>query len=603
MALEIRVSNLLPLISFATRAGSATQADLTAIQADVDALEAQMPLKADKAITITGGGLAIGGGSLVTNQVLTVTKATGAQAEAGSLDTAAVTPLALKTPLDTIRNITITGTTLAAGGGNLTANRVIDVAKASIAETEAGLIDTKAVTPFGMAGLIASMSSAIDALEERVDALQDIIAETLPEALIIVSYGQSLARRRDEAPGRITTVAATDYFMPAGGSEPDDFPTFDGNDAHMSDWVEFAAFVPFVENASSGGTGGEGWGGGLGYQFRRNGNIGPMVFFCPADGSRHWRELRPGTGRWGNLMSYMYNAYEYLRARGELNIRPRFFWTQIEADCDTVAPGGGTSEPVISQAETVTMLNELIKVFNHDMSIAFDKDMSGEPIYITPLNSSAYPDVLLAAPHPARSAASRYAQAGQLEACKANSSKLILLPPHHQFFTYMDSDGVHLGPQGRRYYAELAASISERIESGLPYTAPHVLSATRSGATITANCYFPGGSGGVRDTTTFPDPPTNWPDSKYGVQFWKGTAFVNVSNVTISGSTMTVTLASDPGAGVGELRIAQQPWTSVPTAISSWTPRSNFRDAALSVTAEDATVLYHFMMPQTIAVA
>ena len=99
MALEIRVSNLLPLISFATRQGGAMQEDMTEVQGDVAALQSE---KADKVTTITPSGLATGGGSLAANRTIDVPKATGAEAAAGVVDTKAVTPLALKTPLDTL---------------------------------------------------------------------------------------------------------------------------------------------------------------------------------------------------------------------------------------------------------------------------------------------------------------------------------------------------------------------------------------------------------------------------------------------------------------------------------------------------------------------
>lgn len=55
---------------------------------------------------------------------------------------------------------TITGTGLITGGGDLVANRVFDVAKASAAEVTAGIVDTKAITPLGLAtALSASLGS------------------------------------------------------------------------------------------------------------------------------------------------------------------------------------------------------------------------------------------------------------------------------------------------------------------------------------------------------------------------------------------------------------------------------------------------------------
>lgn len=56
--------------------------------------------KADKAITITGGGLATGGGTLEANRVLTVTEASDLEATTGTSGTVAMTPRRTKTAID-----------------------------------------------------------------------------------------------------------------------------------------------------------------------------------------------------------------------------------------------------------------------------------------------------------------------------------------------------------------------------------------------------------------------------------------------------------------------------------------------------------------------
>ena len=65
------------------------------LSGDISGLAPSDALKADAAITISAGGIASGGGDLTANRTITVTKATGAEAETGSNDTKAVTPLAL----------------------------------------------------------------------------------------------------------------------------------------------------------------------------------------------------------------------------------------------------------------------------------------------------------------------------------------------------------------------------------------------------------------------------------------------------------------------------------------------------------------------------
>lgn len=69
----------------------------TAIAALSDATNAAIAALTGR--TITGGGLATGGGNLSANRIITVTKASGAEVSAGTSDTKAVTPLALATAL------------------------------------------------------------------------------------------------------------------------------------------------------------------------------------------------------------------------------------------------------------------------------------------------------------------------------------------------------------------------------------------------------------------------------------------------------------------------------------------------------------------------
>lgn len=57
-------------------------------------------LKVDKTTTVSGGGLATGGGALSSNQVITVTKASTAQAAAGTDDVTVLTPAKLRDGLN-----------------------------------------------------------------------------------------------------------------------------------------------------------------------------------------------------------------------------------------------------------------------------------------------------------------------------------------------------------------------------------------------------------------------------------------------------------------------------------------------------------------------
>lgn len=88
------------LNAFALDIAGSTDAGLTLLRDEVEQADA---LKADKARTITGAGLAVGGGSLASNRTITVQKASEADAVDGTADDRAMTPLAaaaVTDPLD-----------------------------------------------------------------------------------------------------------------------------------------------------------------------------------------------------------------------------------------------------------------------------------------------------------------------------------------------------------------------------------------------------------------------------------------------------------------------------------------------------------------------
>jgi hypothetical protein len=106
-----------------------------------------------KSVSITGGGLVTGGGSLVANRTLTVTEASAAEIDAGTAGGTVVTPRRLRTVLDNVgsaldalRGRSITGGGLVTGGGDLSASRVLTVAEATPEDITAGTAADKVVT-------------------------------------------------------------------------------------------------------------------------------------------------------------------------------------------------------------------------------------------------------------------------------------------------------------------------------------------------------------------------------------------------------------------------------------------------------------------------
>ncbi len=123
-------------------------------------------LKVDKTVTVTGAGLATGGGALSANQTITVTKSTNAQATAGTDDTTAMTPIRVKdavTALVPAASTTVVGKARLATTTEATTGTAVD-----IAVTPAGL---KAATDAVKSAILNGAGAAFDTLSELAAAL------------------------------------------------------------------------------------------------------------------------------------------------------------------------------------------------------------------------------------------------------------------------------------------------------------------------------------------------------------------------------------------------------------------------------------------------
>ncbi|WP_054530315.1 hypothetical protein [Erythrobacter sp. SG61-1L] len=140
--------------------------------------------------TITGTGLASGGGDLGANREIMVPKASRAETSAGEIDTKAVTPYGLAGALADIgagvpAGRKINGGGLVSGGGDLSADRTLTVSIASAAEALAGAINTKALTP-------ASLASILDAIAAKVPSTRTISTSGLASGGGALSANRSI---------------------------------------------------------------------------------------------------------------------------------------------------------------------------------------------------------------------------------------------------------------------------------------------------------------------------------------------------------------------------------------------------------------------------
>ena len=153
VAATTAVAGIVRLTDSVTSTSTTTAATANAAKAAND----NANLRAHKTTTIDTAGLATGGGDLSANRTITVADATQAEAEAGTITTRAMSPMRVAQAIlvrMAARSITTSG--LATGGGDLSANRTITVTDASQAEAEAGSITTRAMSPLRVSQAIAA---------------------------------------------------------------------------------------------------------------------------------------------------------------------------------------------------------------------------------------------------------------------------------------------------------------------------------------------------------------------------------------------------------------------------------------------------------------
>lgn len=168
---------------------------------------------AQEKVRVSGSGLAKGGGDLTSDRVITVTAASSTDTLEGTRDDVAVTPLGLAPILSGLTNGSVPstrkvlGTGLATGGGDLFADRVIDVPASTEADAIAGIRGDVAVTPASLRAaldflytrILGAPPSTLDTLQEIADALgndpnlattlTDLIGTKSVEAVAAISVG------------------------------------------------------------------------------------------------------------------------------------------------------------------------------------------------------------------------------------------------------------------------------------------------------------------------------------------------------------------------------------------------------------------------------
>ncbi|APG91163.1 endo-1,4-beta-xylanase Z precursor [Sinorhizobium americanum] len=160
---------------------------------------------------------------------------------------------------------------------------------------------------------------------------------------------------------------------------------------------------------------------------------------------------------------------------------------------------------------------------------------------------------------------------GQLEAAKANPTKIFLVGP--KYALAYASDGMHMVANGYARHAEEVARAWRAIQAAAGYSPLRVSSAVRAGATITVATT--GGTGNlVIDTTQVPAKANS------GLElFQTGGTPVTISTVAVSGTNIIVTLSGDPGAATLQLGFGYT-GTINANAGTANAPLTNIRDSS-----------------------
>ena len=177
------------------------------------------------------------------------------------------------------------------------------------------------------------------------------------------------------------------------------------------------------------------------------------VFYAPASGSHHWRELRPGTAPWGIMVLALQRAHDLLVAEGHTsaNIVPVLLWTHGEADADEKRPGGATGDGQITQAQYVSVLTQLRAFAQDFVRMVWDDETRDVSVFVTPLGSGQ------------QQPGCRTIQNAQVEAGDTVPGIVLLTSPLAHAHGY-ESDGIHLTGATHRTYAESGRSRGPWLE-------------------------------------------------------------------------------------------------------------------------------------------
>ena len=211
------------------------------------------------------------------------------------------------------------------------------------------------------------------------------------------------------------------------------------------------------------------------------------------------------------------------------------------------------------------------------------------------LDPAASPKILLAQPSSwtnyGAATATSGVPLGQMAAMLADPALYAVFTP--LYFLPYAADGIHLAPEGNRRLDALAGRAGARVLRGGDGAGLYATGATRDGTSVTVDLHVPDNAALAIDTALVSDP------GQLGLVYRDaGGASVAISNIAVSGSKLTLTLAR---AVAGTLGFALE---GVPGAKAGPTtgPRCCIRTISTDI-APDGTPLHDWMAHCAVAVA
>lgn len=430
---------------------------------------------------------------------------------------------------------------------------------ASVIPLTFGEVDPAAVEVRGSRAIYAVIDGATaSTVEEDLLALNSLASGTSRVRHRIL-FGQSLSNGVQSSPVLTTTAAHPGrVVMPRvgiralGTSQSGSYATTPLMRSNLFEWVD--AYE--VADGSTAETPGSGLGSALTGAYPTDEAI---LLTAHGIGGAAYAAIKKGTVPYANLMLSVRRAF----------IMSRLLGLDYDVSVHLVH---GEADQAAAQGVYKAALEELQADLTTDIQAVTGQ--SGDvPLYVSQMSAFAH-----------YGSATSFVPSDMAAAARDNPGQIILAGPRYRFPT---ADGVHLTNAASYALGDMHGRAEARVLASAP-SALIATSAVRSGATITVACTVPVAPL-VRDTTTVTDPAGDAgapAGLKYGFRYAQtgGTART-VSNVTVSGTTITVTLSGDPGSPSAEsLRIAMDGVVDAPSGPTTG-PRACIRDSATGTDA------------------